>query len=42
MCMCMCVCMCVCAGTTGHMLDLLARIPLWQAGLDYRHATAQP
>jgi Xaa-Pro aminopeptidase len=27
------------AGTTGHMLDILARTPLWQAGLDYRHGT---
>jgi len=27
------------AGTTGHMLDILARTPLWTAGLDYRHGT---
>jgi len=27
------------AGTTGHMLDILARAPLWTAGLDYRHGT---
>lgn len=26
-------------GTTGFMLDCLARLPLWQAGLDYRHGT---
>ena len=26
-------------GTTGHMLDILARTPLWQAGLDYKHGT---
>ena len=26
-------------GTTGHTLDILARVPLWQAGLDYRHGT---
>jgi Xaa-Pro aminopeptidase len=23
----------------GHMLDTLARVPLWQVGLDYRHGT---
>lgn len=27
------------AGTTGFMLDVLARSPLWEAGLDYRHGT---
>ena len=27
------------AGTTGHMLDLVARAPLWQVGLDYKHGT---
>ncbi len=27
------------AGTTGFMLDPLARLPLWAAGLDYRHGT---
>lgn len=26
-------------GTTGHSLDILARIPLWKDGLDYRHGT---
>lgn len=26
-------------GTNGHALDILARIPLWQNGLDYRHGT---
>mmetsp|Transcript_17378 Transcript_17378/g.41867 ORF Transcript_17378/g.41867 Transcript_17378/m.41867 type:complete len:631 (-) Transcript_17378:75-1967(-) len=26
-------------GTTGHMLDILARGPLWAAGLDYKHGT---
>jgi len=26
-------------GTDGHQLDLLARLPLWAAGLDYRHGT---
>lgn len=26
-------------GTTGHKLDLLARLPLWTDGLDYRHGT---
>jgi Xaa-Pro aminopeptidase len=26
-------------GTTGLMLDSLARMPLWRAGLDYRHGT---
>lgn len=26
-------------GTTGFMLDCLARLPLWQIGLDYRHGT---
>jgi len=27
------------AGTTGSQLDTLARLPLWQAGLDYDHGT---
>ncbi|MDR3493880.1 MAG: aminopeptidase P family protein [Ancalomicrobiaceae bacterium] len=27
------------AGTTGHQLDVLARISLWSAGLDYMHGT---
>lgn len=27
------------AGTTGFMLDCLARHSLWEAGLDYRHGT---
>jgi Xaa-Pro aminopeptidase len=27
------------AGTTGSQLDILARMPLWQAGLDYDHGT---
>jgi len=27
------------AGTTGSQLDVLARMPLWQAGLDYDHGT---
>jgi Xaa-Pro aminopeptidase len=27
------------AGTTGHQLDALARLPLWMAGLDYDHGT---
>ena len=27
------------AGTTGRNLDTLARLPLWQAGLDYDHGT---
>ena len=27
------------AGTTGASLDVLARLPLWQAGLDYDHGT---
>ncbi|KAF5765109.1 putative xaa-Pro aminopeptidase [Helianthus annuus] len=26
-------------GTTGHALDVLARVPLWSYGLDYRHGT---
>ncbi|KAI8982649.1 peptidase M24, structural domain-containing protein [Pilobolus umbonatus] len=26
-------------GTTGYLLDPLARMPLWQIGLDYRHGT---
>jgi Xaa-Pro aminopeptidase len=26
-------------GTTGQALDALARLPLWQAGLDYDHGT---
>ena len=26
-------------GTTGFSLDTLARLPLWKAGLDYRHGT---
>lgn len=26
-------------GTTGSQLDVLARLPLWQAGLDYDHGT---
>jgi len=26
-------------GTTGLMLDAFARMPLWRAGLDYRHGT---
>lgn len=26
-------------GTTGYQLDLLARLPLWSSGLDYRHGT---
>ncbi|GER42592.1 Xaa-pro aminopeptidase [Striga asiatica] len=26
-------------GTTGHILDVLARLPLWKNGLDYRHGT---
>ncbi|CAN1224964.1 Aminopeptidase P1 [Linum perenne] len=26
-------------GTNGHALDILARIPLWKSGLDYRHGT---
>ncbi|NWG71434.1 MAG: aminopeptidase P family protein [Parvularculaceae bacterium] len=27
------------AGTTGHQLDMIARKPLWEAGLDYDHGT---
>ncbi len=27
------------AGTTGQQIDALARLPLWQAGLDYDHGT---
>ncbi|KAL5754718.1 hypothetical protein ACOSP7_022938 [Xanthoceras sorbifolium] len=26
-------------GTTGHALDIVARVPLWKDGLDYRHGT---
>ncbi len=26
-------------GTTGSNLDILARIPLWNAGIDYKHGT---
>lgn len=26
-------------GTTGYVLDVLARLPLWKAGLDFRHGT---
>lgn len=26
-------------GTTGYKLDLVARMPLWQLGLDYNHGT---
>ncbi len=28
-----------CQGTTGAQLDALARLPLWQAGIDYDHGT---
>lgn len=24
---------------SGHSLDVLARVPLWSYGLDYRHGT---
>ncbi|GFP84433.1 probable xaa-pro aminopeptidase p [Phtheirospermum japonicum] len=27
------------SGTTGHILDVLARLHLWKDGLDYRHGT---
>jgi Xaa-Pro aminopeptidase len=27
------------AGTTGSNLDILARAPLWNAGMDYKHGT---
>ncbi len=27
------------AGTTGHQIDVVARRPLWEAGLDYDHGT---
>ncbi len=27
------------AGTTGHQIDALARLPMWMAGLDYDHGT---
>jgi Xaa-Pro aminopeptidase len=27
------------AGTTGQQIDAIARLPLWQAGLDYDHGT---
>jgi len=27
------------AGTTGHQLDMVARKPLWDVGLDYDHGT---
>eukprot|EP00850_Spirogloea_muscicola_P023541 SM000365S13727 [mRNA] locus=s365:47007:51835:- [translate_table: standard] len=27
------------SGTTGHVLDILARVALWRDGLDYRHGT---
>lgn len=27
------------SGTAGHTLDILARVPLWKDGLDYRHGT---
>lgn len=26
-------------GTTGFMLDTVARLPLWNLGMDYRHGT---
>ena len=26
-------------GTTGHSLDILARYPLWEEGIDYKHGT---
>ncbi|KAM1400036.1 hypothetical protein TB1_026533 [Malus domestica] len=26
-------------GTNGNALDILARVPLWKSGLDYRHGT---
>ncbi|KAF5752963.1 Xaa-Pro aminopeptidase P isoform X1 [Tripterygium wilfordii] len=26
-------------GTNGHALDIVARVPLWKDGLDYRHGT---
>ncbi|KAL2914421.1 hypothetical protein HK105_205988 [Polyrhizophydium stewartii] len=26
-------------GTTGYILDVIARLPLWRAGLDFRHGT---
>jgi Xaa-Pro aminopeptidase len=26
-------------GTTGSNLDIIARIPLWNAGMDYKHGT---
>ncbi|KAL5723719.1 Xaa-Pro aminopeptidase [Ranunculus cassubicifolius] len=27
------------SGTNGYALDILARVPLWKSGLDYRHGT---
>ncbi|UVO50555.1 aminopeptidase P family protein [Sphingomonas sp. SUN019] len=30
---------CFPSGTTGQQLDALARLPLWQAGLDFAHGT---
>jgi Xaa-Pro aminopeptidase len=30
---------CFPAGTTGHQIDALARLPMWMAGLDYDHGT---
>ena len=30
---------CFLNGTNDHALDILARIPLWKDGLDYRHGT---
>ena len=27
----------MCDGGAGRLLDTIARMPLWQAGLDYRH-----
>lgn len=29
-------------GTMGHKLDILARLPLWSQGLDYKHGTGSP
>lgn len=26
----------------GHKLDILARLPLWSQGLDYKHGTGSP
>ena len=28
-------------GTSGHAIDVVARVQLWEAGMDYRHGTGK-